>query len=377
MKIIFVGGGTAGHINPAIALAEYFKKTEPNCEILYVGAKGGMESRLVPEERLKFEGITISGFSRKISFEGLKKNLITLKNIIVACKESKQILKKFKPDICIGTGGYVCGPLLRTADKMGIPFIVHDSNSFPGLTTKLLAKKASKILLTNEKARKYLPKSLNNIEVTGTPVRGKINKISKESAKQKLNIKNDAPVILSFGGSLGAKAINQVMAEFIIKNKNKNFNFIHGFGKSGHSFLQQLAENSIDLKNPRYIFREYIKNMDECLAAADLVICRAGATTLSELQLAEKPAILIPSPNVAENHQYHNALALAEEHAASLIEEKNLSQETLRSEIKKILENNKEVANEYSRNLRRIAITDSCERIYKIVKNIKNGGTLT
>lgn len=370
MKILFTGGGTAGHINPAVALARYFKKSEPDAEILYVGANGGMESRLVPEEGIKFRGITVSGFSRKLNLEGFKKNLQTLKNIITASRESKKILKEFNPDICIGTGGYVCGPLLRMAAKMGIPFIIHDSNSFPGVTTKLLARKASKVLVINEEAKKRLPQNLKNVEITGTPVRENIAVCSKEEAKQKLGIHNDYPTILSFGGSLGAKAINEVMAKFIVKHKKDNLNFIHGFGKRGHFVENELSQNGVNLDNPRYTIKEYIKNMAECLAAADLIICRAGATTLSEIQIAKKPAILIPSPNVAENHQYYNAMALVNENAASIIEEKNLSLESLEKEISKILENDKKIANEYSKNLERIAITDSSEKIYKIAKNI-------
>ncbi len=372
MKILFTGGGTAGHINPAIALAQHFKKTEPNCEILYVGANGGMESRLVPEEGIDFKGITISGFSRKLNLEGFKKNLQTLKNIFIASKESKKILNDFKPDICIGTGGYVCGPILRMAAKMKIPFIIHDSNSFPGVTTKLLAKKASKVLVINNEAKQHLPKNLKNVEITGTPVRENIAVCGKDEAKQKLGIDNDYPVILSFGGSLGAKAINEVMAKFIVRHKNDKLNFIHGFGKRGHFVEDELTKNGIDLKGKKYTIKEYIRNMAECLAAADLVICRAGATTLSEIQIAKKPAILIPSPNVAENHQYYNAMALVNENAASIIEEKNLSLETLEKEVSKILENNKKIANEYYKNLERIAITDSCERIYKISKQIIN-----
>lgn len=370
MKILFTGGGTAGHINPAVALAQYFKKSEPDCEILYVGANGGMESRLVPEEGIKFQGITISGFSRKFNLEGFKKNLQTFKNIITSSRESKKILKEFKPDICIGTGGYVCGPILRMAAKMKIPFIIHDSNSFPGITTKLLAKKATKVLVINQEAKKHLPSNLKNIEITGTPVRENIAVCNKIEAKQKLGINNDYPVILSFGGSLGAKTINEVMTKFIIRHKDDDINFIHGFGKRGHFVEDILSKNGIDLKNPRYTIKEYIKNMAECLAAADLVICRSGATTLSEIQISKTPAILIPSPNVAENHQYYNAMALVNENAASIIEEKNFSLESLEKEISKILADDKKIANEYSKNLKRIAITDSCERIYEIAKNI-------
>ncbi len=370
MKIIFVGGGTAGHINPALALADYFKKQDSSSKILYVGGKNGMESKLVPQENIDFKGITVSGFSRKLNFAGIKKNLITLKNIITSTYESKKILKDFKPDICIGTGGYVSGPFLRAAGKLNIPFIIHDSNSFPGVTTKLLAKKATKVLVINEEAKKHLPKELTNIMITGTPVRQKISLCDKSTAKKNLNIPENSTVILSFGGSLGAKAINQVMAKFISKNKNKDLFFIHGFGKKGHYFEQQLKENGIDLNDNHYIIKEYINNMDECMAAADIIICRAGATTLSEIQTCAKPSILIPSPNVAENHQYYNAMALVRENAASIIEEKDLSAEKIEFEIEKILKDDHKVAKEYTKNLKRIAITDSCEKIYNLAKDI-------
>ena len=369
MKIIFVGGGTAGHINPAIALADYVKSKEPDTEILYVGAKNGMEKELVTRCGYKFEGITVSGFSRKINFEGLKKNIKTLKNIIISTYESKIILKNFKPDICVGTGGYVCGAFLRTAGKMNIPYIIHDSNSYPGVTTKLLAKKAAKVLLVDSEARKHLPKSINS-EITGTPIRNKITKIDKETAKKELNL-TDAPTILSFGGSLGARAINNVISELISNNFSKtNYNFIHGFGKSCNNFLEKL--HGVDLKSPRLIIKNYIHNMAECMAAADLIICRAGATTISEIEGTAKPAILIPSPNVAENHQFHNAMALVSKNAASIIEEKNLNEDNLIREINKILENDGEVAKEYSKNLRKISVTDSDEKIYRIIKNIVN-----
>ncbi len=372
MKIIFVGGGTAGHINPALALADYIKEKEPDCQILYVGAKGAMEEKLVPEAGYEFTGITVSGFSRKLNLDSVKKNINTLKNIIISTFESKKIIEDFKPDICVGTGGYVSGPFLRQAGKMKIPFIIHDSNSYPGVTTKLLAKKAVKVLLINEEAKKHLPQAINT-EITGTPVRKNIVSLSKNEARKNLGL-SDGHVILSFGGSLGASAVNRVMADVIVKHTDDNdYSFIHGFGKSGHKFEETLIKNGIDIKNnSRYIIKEYIKNMPECMAAADLVICRSGATTLSELQAAAKPAILIPSPNVAENHQYYNAMALVKEDAASIIEEKDLTEEKLWSEINRILKGNENLLEKYSENLKKTAITDSSEKIYKIIKDIVN-----
>lgn len=370
MKIIFVGGGTAGHINPALALADYVKEKEPDSEILYVGAKGGMEEKLVPEAGFKFRGITVSGFARKLSFESVKKNFVTVKNIIISTFESRKILKEFKPDICVGTGGYVCGSFLRTAHSLNVPFLIHDSNSYPGVTTKLLAKKASKVLIINEEAKKHLPKSVKT-EITGNPIRKKIFIADKNESFKSLGIEN-GPVILSFGGSLGAKKINDIMAQLIINHKDDSpYTYIHGFGKKGHDFEEKFKEKGIDIsKNHKYIFKEYIKNMPECLSAADLVICRSGATTLSEIEASAKPAILIPSPNVAENHQYHNAMALVNENAASIIEEKDLTAEKLWNEINRILNGKENIAQKYSKNLKRIAINNANERIYKIIKSI-------
>lgn len=371
MKVILVGGGTAGHINPALSIADYIKEKEPNSKILYVGAKGGMEEKMAKDAGLEFCGITVSGFSRKLNLEGLKKNFITLKNIIISSFESRKILKKWAPDICIGTGGYVCGTFLRESAKMNIPFLIHDSNSFPGITTKLLAKKAYKVLLINEEAAKHLPKNIS-YEITGTPVRKSIKIISKNEAREKLGIKKESTVILSFGGSLGAKAINNVIAEIIIKHKNdSHFTYIHGFGKKGHDFKEKLEKAKINIgDNKKYIINEYIDNMPECMAAADLVICRAGATTLSELQTAAKPSILIPSPNVAENHQFHNAMALVRNNAAEIIEEKDLTSEKLWQKINNTLQ--KDVLETYTENLKKIAITDANEKIYKIIKSAVN-----
>jgi UDP-N-acetylglucosamine--N-acetylmuramyl-(pentapeptide) pyrophosphoryl-undecaprenol N-acetylglucosamine transferase len=289
-----------------------------------------------------------------------------LGNIVISSFESRKILKDFQPDICVGTGGYVCGPFLREAANLKIPFLIHDSNSYPGITTKLLAKKAEKVLIINEDVKKHLPKNINTC-VTGTPVRAKIITQDKKSARKSLNL-SDNPTILSFGGSLGARAINEVMAKIMAENKT-DFNFIHGFGKNYSDFTEKLEENGLNTKNnPRYIIKQYIDNMSECLAAADLVICRAGATTLSELQACLKPSILIPSPNVAENHQYYNALSLVKSGCASMIEEKDLTAEKLLAEIKNIFEKDK--IKEYSENLKKVAITDADKVIYDIILDV-------
>ncbi|MDR1627903.1 MAG: undecaprenyldiphospho-muramoylpentapeptide beta-N-acetylglucosaminyltransferase [Oscillospiraceae bacterium] len=368
MRVILVGGGTAGHINPALAVALYIKNKEPRSKVLYVGAKGGMEETLVPKENLDFRGITVSGFSRKLNFESFKKNLITIKNIFTASHESKKILEEFNPDICIGTGGYVSGPLLREACKKNIPFIIHEQNAYPGITTKILSKKASAVMLAAKAAKKHLNKNLN-IVVTGNPLRNGIGKIDTKQAKKELNLDNGKPLVLSFGGSLGARTINESVAELILwSQKNNLYNHVHAYGKYG-KWLPKLLEEKGIKKSLNIDVREYIDNMPICMAAADIVICRSGAITLSELKACGKPSILIPSPNVAENHQYYNAMEFVEARAAALLEEKELSGENL---IKKLSEsmNNIAVLKEGINKLQKELDFSPSEKIYNVIKSI-------
>ena len=366
MRIILAGGGTAGHINPALAIANYITEKHPDVEILYIGCKGKMEEKLVTEANYKFKGISISGFSRKFNLEGIEKNLITLGRLVASLRESKKIIAEFKPDICIGTGGYVSGPVLRQANKMGIPTIIHEQNAFPGITTKMLSQKVKCVMLATDSAKKHL-KDGCIIRVTGNPVRKEIIMESKENARKRLGI-DSRPLVLSFGGSLGAKKINEAVLE-LIKNtaKNDQYQHIHAYGGYDTDFIKKLGlklEDHINLD-----IREYIKDMQLCLAAADLVICRAGAMTLSELMAQGKPAILIPSPNVTANHQYHNAMDMVTNNAASIIEEKNLTGKKLIMEVDRLLKN-KEKLNEYSKNSAKMAILDSTKRIYDIIRKI-------
>lgn len=367
MRIIFAGGGTAGHINPALAVAGYMKKKEPDTQILYVGAKGGMEEKLVAKAGFEFKPIKISGFKRSPSLKSLKHNIITLKRIVTSSSESKRIISEFKPDICIGTGGYVSGPVLRTAHKMGIPIIIHEQNAYPGITTKMLSNYARVTMLAMEDAKRYLNESAN-IVVTGNPVMEEVIFADKELSRKKLDL-DSRPVILSFGGSLGARVINEAVAELIAETSKKNlFQHIHAYGQYGKWFPDLLKEKGVDISKHKDLdIREYIENMPACLAVADLVICRAGAITLSELQAQKKPAILIPSPNVAENHQYHNAMSMVNAEAADIIEEKDLTGETLIMKVNELI-SNPELLKERSNNLGKIAILDSNERIYKIIK---------
>lgn len=369
MRILFAGGGTAGHINPALAIAGYVKEQEPDAEILYVGAKGGMEERLVPAAGFAFRSIVISGFQRKLSVENIGKNIKTVARMFTSSGEAKKIIADFKPDVCIGTGGYVSGPVIRQAIKMGIPSLIHESNAFPGVTNKTLSKHATYTLLAVEDAKKHMDANANCI-VTGNPVRQAVMQAEKTASRKALGL-DDRPVILSFGGSLGARSINEAVAELLAHTaKTKGYQHLHSYGQYGKWMPDLLKEKGVDLaQNPQMHISEYIYNMPECLAAADLVICRAGAMTLSELQVQGKGAILIPSPNVAENHQYHNAMALVNRGAALVIEEKNLTGELLCQKVEEIFAK-PNGAESLGTNAKKMAITDTNERIYKLIRGL-------
>ena len=216
MKILFAGGGTAGHINPALAIAGYVRQRQPDAEILYIGANGGMEERLVPQAGFAFRGITVQGFKRKMTPKAIKENIVTVKKAISASNESKKIIEEFQPDICVGTGGYVSGPVLRTAAKMGIPIIIHEQNAFPGVTNKMLAKKAARVMLAMPAAREHFKGNCSFVD-TGNPVRGEIRTQQKDESRKQLGL-DSRPVILSFGGSLGARKINEALADIIARS---------------------------------------------------------------------------------------------------------------------------------------------------------------
>lgn len=369
MKILFAGGGTAGHINPALAVAGYIKEKAPDTEILFVGNRGGMEEKLVPKAGFKMEFISISGFSRSVSLNGLKHNVQTFNKTFSASKEAKKIIEAFEPDICVGTGGYVSGPVLRTAAKMGIPTVIHEQNAYPGVTNKMLARSAKRVMLAVKDAQKHFDKNAH-IVLTGNPVRSEIINADRAKARAKLGV-DDRPLVLSFGGSLGAKIINETLATLIARSgQDRAYQHIHAYGGNGDWFPELVKEKGTDIeKCDNLDIREYIDDMADCMAAADLVISRAGAITLSEIQALGKPAILIPSPNVAENHQYHNAMALVSGGAAEIIEEKDLTDELLMEKVDNLLKHPERLAM-FARNSRKMAIIDANDRIYSVIKQV-------
>lgn len=363
MRVLMAGGGTAGHINPALAIADEIKKNLPDAEIVFVGTPWGMESRLVPAHGYAFEPMKVAGFQRKISFTNIKRNAEALWYLANSSRRAKEIVESFKPDLAIGTGGYVSGPILRKASQLGVPIIIHEQNAFPGVTTKMLASRAECVMLAVEDARSRI-KDAKRFEVTGNPIRSEIFSYDREQARRELGL-DERPMVLSFGGSLGARAINEAML-VVLENsaKSEKYTHVHGYGQYG-GFVPETLEAKGVSKAENLDVREFINDMPRVLAAADLVVCRAGAVTLSELQAAGKPAILIPSPNVAENHQYHNAMAMVKRGAADIIVESDLDGGKLSERIDKLLSDRAALELMQS-NALKMSITDACARIYEI-----------
>ena len=367
MRVLMTGGGTAGHINPALAIAGKIKQAHPQAEILFVGAKGRMETQLVPQAGYPIKTVDVRGFQRRLSLKNVGRNLSAAVHAVTAEVEAGRIIRDFSPDIAIGTGGYVCGPVLRKAAKRGIPVLVHESNAFPGVTVKLLAKDAAAVMIADEAAKKYLPEGCR-VVVTGNPLRPGFADADRERARRELGM-DSRPLVLSFGGSLGADRINAAMASVLARSfRDGGIQHIHGTGRGGYErTLELLRQEGVPLDGGVIRVREYIDDMSRCMAAADLVISRCGAMTLSELPAAGKPSILIPSPNVAENHQYHNAMALVHRGAAVCLEEKDLTPDSLWEALYSLIKD-PERLRRMGENARKSAILDADERILRVVE---------
>ena len=367
-RILIAAGGTGGHINPALGTAGYIKEKNPSAEIVFVGTADKMEAKLVPQAGYELRTIEISGFRRSFSPEAIKHNIGTVIKLLKSSSRVKKIIKDFKPDLVIGFGGYVSGPVLRMAAKMGIPTAIHEQNAFPGVTNKALAGKVDRVMLTAKQAEKYM-KPKNPCVITGLPIRGDILKADADFARAELGLGNK-PLILSMGGSLGAKPVNDAMLGLILnKYKDNDCVFLHATGKGGDWFTQKLIENGVDLAaNPHIRVCEYI-DIPKCLPAADLVVCRSGASTLSELQALGKPSVLIPSPYVTENHQFHNAMALVNNGAAEILEEKDLTPDSLTERVNLLLADRANL-DRIGRNAKQMAVIDATDRIYKTLCEI-------
>ena len=368
MNFLFTCGGTAGHINPAIGVAQRVREIMPDCGVLFVGAEGHMESELVPREGFDIKTVTITNISRSLNMEGLKHNLNTAKNVLTSTSEAKKILHEFMPDVVVGTGGYVCFPVLKAAHSMGIPTVVHESNAVPGLTTKMLSGITDRILVGFEESRQYY-RHKDRVVVTGTPVREGFKHIGRKEARAKLGLDMDKPLVVSVWGSLGAEFMNKTMVGFIEKALgNPFFNLIHSAGKGGYAgMLADMEKEGITNAAEKGMeVRQYIYDMPLVMAASDLVICRSGASTLSELAVLGKPAILVPSPNVTNNHQEKNARVLEKAGAAVLIPESEISPDKLLGSVSLLL-SRPDTLEAMSEQMRLIGSDDATERITDIV----------
>ena len=366
MNILFACGGTGGHINPAIAVAGYIKSRNPDAVINFVGNETGMESRLVPAAGYNFYPIHVSGFERKLTPHNLKNNVKSFKRMFTSGFEAGKIIRELNPNVVVGTGGFACGPVLRKAHKMGYKTATHEQNAYPGVTTKLLSKYVDTVMLAMPEAEKFLPK--REYVVTGNPVRTAVLEANKPSARKKLGIDN-RPMILSFGGSLGADTVNKAVAELMARHAGgQNYYHFHGTGRGAYDgFINDITSRGVDLSiNPQIRVTEYINDMDLCMAAADLVISRAGAITLSEIEAQGKASILIPSPNVAENHQFHNAMTLKNRGAAVVIEEKELTGDLLYKTVFELLEDRNKTER-MGNAAKKDAYLDANKRIYEAI----------
>ena len=371
MRVLIAAGGTAGHINPALAIAGAIKKADPSAEIHFAGRKEGMEYRLVTQAGYPFHHIEITGFQRKLSLHNIKRNIVTLWNLALSGPKAKAIMKEVKPDLVIGCGGYVSGPVVRCAAKQGIHTAIHEQNAFPGMTNKLLAPDVDIVFAAVPAAVEKLGAPEKTV-VVGNPVRPEVFTKAKERDAIRAELgAGDRTVILSFGGSLGARRVNEVVADLCAweQHEHKPVLHLHATGQYGVQLFKDLETEKNFAEGDSLVVKEYINNMPELLAAADLVISRAGALTLAELEAVGRAAVLIPSPNVAENHQYFNAMELQKAGAAVVIEEKDLTGEKLVATVSDMLAQPGKLA-EMGRNARSLSVDDSLDRIADALMNL-------
>lgn len=370
MKAIIAAAGTGGHINPALAIANKIKQEEPNSEIIFVGTDRGLENDLIPRAGYDLKRIEAYGFNRKISLDNVKKMYKTFKSI----GQAKKIIQDFKPDIMIGTGGYICLPVALAASKLKVPIVLHESNAFPGVAIKMLSKKASAILVGFEDAKKRI-KNTENVVVVGNP--SKVKKISfTNSQKEKILreiglIDIEKPIVLVFGGSQGAQKINESFINIISKKINEKYQIIWATGPNQYEIikakLQSLNINIDNISNVKIL--PYIYNMEEVMNCVDLVVSRSGAMTITEISIVGKPSIFIPFPYATENHQEYNAKVLEKVGAAKIILDADLDFNILNSTINEII-SDKEKMCRMSENAHAVEIKNVEDKIYVELRRI-------
>ena len=368
MKVIIAAAQTGGHINPGIAIANKIKEKDRNARIMFIGTTRGLENDLVPRAGYELKTINAYGINRKISISNIKNMYKTLKGF----GEAKQIVKDFKPDIVIGTGGFICGPTIMAAKKYKIPTILHESNAFPGVTTKLLSKKVDAVLVGFEDAKKRLPKA-KRVVVTGTPTNIKgivMSQAQKDIMKSEMGLNTELPILLVFGGSQGAKTINGTLLEIVENKLNKNYQIIWAPGPKQYDIIkEQLKDKKINIdkiKNVKVI--PYIYNMEEIMNIADIIVSRSGAMTITEIAKIGKPAIFIPFPFATENHQEYNAKVLESVGAAKIILDKDLNTQSLSSTIQEMLKDSNKLE-KMGQNAKKVSVNYVEEYKKRLCKN--------
>ena len=370
MNLIFTCGGTAGHINPAIAVANRMKERYPDCNILFIGATGHMEEKLVPQAGFEVRCLPGSGLSRKLNLAGIKKNIYAVKCVLDAVKECKRIFREFMPDAVIGTGGYASFPALYAAQSMGIPTCVHEANAVPGVTTKMAANKADRVLVAFEESVQHY-KNPGKVEVVGMPVRKEFLYTTREAARAELGL--EGYVVVSAFGSQGAKVMNETMADMMALEQQDHFPFhhIHATGSFGKEWMpERVKNNGVDYEKIAALdIREYIYNMPTVMAAADVLIGRAGSATCNEIAACGTPCILVPSPNVTNNHQEKNARVLEQGGGAVVVLEKDCTPQGMYDLVMDLLKDENR-RSEMSRSLHAMARLDCTERMCDIVTEL-------
>ena len=370
MKAIIAAAGTGGHINPALAIANKIKQEEPNSEIIFVGTDRGLENDLIPRAGYDLKRIEAYGFNRKISLDNVKKMYKTFKSI----GQAKKIIQDFKPDIMIGTGGYICLPVALAASKLNVPIVLHESNAFPGVAIKMLSKKASAILVGFEDAKKRI-KNAENVVVVGNP--SKVKEISFTNSQKEKILKEigltdiEKPIVLVFGGSQGAQKINESFINIISKKVNEKYQIIWATVPNQYEIIKTKLQNlNINIDNiPNVKILPYIYNMEEVMNCVDLVVSRSGAMTITEISIVGKPSIFIPFPYATENHQEYNAKVLEKVGAAKIILDADLDFNILNSTINEII-SDKEKMCRMSENAHAVEIKNVEDKIYVELRRI-------
>lgn len=373
MNVIFTCGGTGGHINPAIAVARMLRERRPEAKILFVGAADGMERDLVPREGFQLETLKISNLQRRLTPAGVWHNLVTSCHIAGSLQKAKKIIRQFEPDVIVGTGGYASYPALREGIRLQVPTAIHESNAVPGLATKLVADKVDRIMVSFEESRNLYSRP-ERVVVTGTPVREDFLYQKKSEARKALGL-DDRPLVISYWGSLGAREMNKKIARFIqLECQQEPFQHIHATGSFGWRWMPDLIRQmGIDLqKHPAVQLREYIYDMPMLMAAADLIICRAGASTISEVAASATPCIMVPSPNVTDNHQEKNARVLEARGAAMVLREEECDGDRMFEMVQTLLADPEKMAS-MRHALHQMAVVDAAERIYSTILELAQG----